>query len=73
MLKSRVARAEWEARLRELGCTPAEGIPKRQTGEFWRYPKQGQYPFFVSYDDGGWMDGWALVRLLRDIKGEGAN
>ncbi|AOF96003.1 hypothetical protein [Sphingobium sp. RAC03] len=56
-----------------MGCAPADGIPKRPSGEFWRYPQQGQYPFFVSYDAGGWMDGWALVRLVRHIKGEPAN
>lgn len=68
MIRSEVTRDRWEAELRKRGCTPADGIPSRPSGEFWRYPTKGLYPFFVSYDENQTMDGWALKRLVDSIK-----
>lgn len=62
-------RAIWEQRLRDAGCVPAEGIPKRATGEYWRYPEPGKYPMFVSVEPDGSVESWVLIRLLRHIKG----
>jgi hypothetical protein len=47
---------------------PAEGTPRRSTGEFWRFPVPDLYPFFVPYDESECIDGWALIRLCDDIR-----
>jgi hypothetical protein len=64
----RYSRPRWTAELEKYGCKPAEGIPKRPDGEFWRWPWPNAYPFFVPLDDEGYLDTWALIRLMRDMR-----
>ena len=64
----RYNRQRWTAELKKYGCKPAEGIPKRATGEFWRWPWPHAYPFFVPLDEEGYLDTWALIRLLQDMR-----
>lgn len=68
MIRSTYTRAQWEAELRNRGCEPAEGVPSRPTGEFWRCPWPGAYPIFVPREEDGTMDGWALIALIKMLK-----
>jgi hypothetical protein len=64
----RYPRKRWVAELRKYGCKPAVGIPNRPTGEFWRWPWPHAYPFFVQLDEEGYLDTWALIRLLQNMR-----
>jgi hypothetical protein len=68
MLPQRYPRQRWVAELTKYGCKTAEGIPKRPDGEFWRWPWPNAYPFFVPLDEDGFIDSWALIRLLKDMR-----
>jgi hypothetical protein len=63
----RFPRARWVADLRCYGCRPAEGIPARPDGEWWRWPWPKAYPFFVPIDPDGYVDTWVLIRLQQDM------
>jgi hypothetical protein len=61
----RVSREEWEAELRHYGCSPAQGLTKLNSAEWWRYP-WGGYPFTVPAAE----DGYVLKQDLDDIIGD---
>lgn len=64
----RYPRQRWTAELESLGCNPAQGIPAREDGEWWRCPWPGAYPIFVPLDYDGYIDTWALIRLKQGIR-----
>jgi hypothetical protein len=64
----RYPRKRWTAILRHYGCIPAEGIPKRPDGEFWRWPWPHAWPFFVPFDEQGYLDTWALIYILQAMR-----
>jgi len=62
----RLQRAEWEKRLREMGCFSQDGLTKLNTAEWWRWPFKAP-PFTVPVDDEGCMDQWAFLKLVADM------
>lgn len=63
----RLARDQWEKRLRSYGCFPLEGKGSLNTAEWWRWPWPGGKPFIVPVDDEGYCDIWAFQRLKTDM------
>jgi hypothetical protein len=62
----RLARAEWEKKLRHYGCYPAEGLSPLKTAEWWRWPWPGP-PFTVPVDSEGHCDARSLLKLIADM------
>ena len=62
----RLARDEWERRLRSYGCYPAEGLTGLNTAEWWRWPFPGP-PFVVPVDPEGYCDARAYHKLMADM------
>lgn len=61
-----IPRNTWEGTLRSYGCRPAEGLTALNTAEWWRWP-WGGFPFTVPIDDDGYVDEWALTKLIAEM------
>ena len=67
MLRRRVARALWEAKLRSLGAEPLSGRGRLNSAEWWRRP--GRPPFTVPLEEDGECDFWALQKIIHQQGG----
>lgn len=61
-------RKRWTAILTHYGCKPADDIPKRDNGEFWRWPFPHAWAFFVPLDENGELDAWALIHIQQGMR-----
>lgn len=60
MLLRFLSRAEWEAKLRRMGCRPLEGLGPLNSAEWWKGPRG---VFVVPVEDDGTCDFWRIARI----------
>lgn len=61
-----LSRGSAEAVLLSYGCQKLQGLGPLNTAEWWQWPWGGT-PFTLPFEDGAFVDQWALQRLLADM------